>query len=339
MEYITSSQGVAPVAISQTKRIEALDIAKGLAIFLVVWMHCIQYIGNSSFDNQLYSIVYSFHMPLFLLISGYLFYKSLGKDFRTTIKKRAVRLLVPNLLWGGYLAIIFRSFSPSFILTSFWFLYTLFVCCILYLIVNKFTNIWLSVIILSLVILLLPGLEYIKFSLPFFGIGLIMGKYRILTKISKNKTFVIALIVSAVLSYLILWDKSWYVYLTPNPSILHFESSKWIAYFGRLFQGTFTSLAILALLVVFTENMTMHNSMPKFRQICRTLSDNSLGLYVIHLFVLLIVSMLLEKLAITFMSNQILISTLTLIIAMMMICAFVPLQESMKKNRYLKYHC
>lgn len=240
---------------------------------------------------------------------------------------------------GGYLAIIFRSFSPSFILTSFWFLYTLFVCCILYLIVNKFTNIWLSVIILSLVILLLPGLEYIKFSLPFFGIGLIMGKYRILTKISKNKTFVIALIVNAVLSYLILWDKSWYVYLTPNPSILHFESSKWIAYFGRLFQGTFTSLAILALLVVFTENMTMHNSMPKFRQICRTLSDNSLGLYVIHLFVLLIVSMLLEKLAITFMSNQILISTLTLIIAMMMICAFVPLQESMKKNRYLKYHC
>lgn len=166
-----------------------------------------------------------------------------------------------------------------------------------------------------------------------------MGKYRILTKISKNKTFVIALIVSAVLSYLILWDKSWYVYLTPNPSILHFESSKWIAYFGRLFQGTFTSLAILALLVVFTENMTMHNSMPKFRQICRALSDNSLGLYVIHLFVLLIVSMLLEKLAITFMSNQILISTLTLIIAMMMICAFVPLQESMKKNRYLKYHC
>lgn len=79
--------------------------------------------------------------------------------------------------------------------------------------------------------------------------------------------------------------------------------------------------------------------MPKFRQICRALSDNSLGLYVIHLFVLLIVSMLLEKLAITFMSNQILISTLTLIIAMMMICAFVPLQESMKKNRYLKYHC
>lgn len=109
MEYITSSQGVAPVAISQTKRIEALDIAKGLAIFLVVWMHCIQYIGNSSFDNQLYSIVYSFHMPLFLLISGYLFYKSLGKDFRTTIKKRAVRLLVPNLLWGG----IWLSYSAA----------------------------------------------------------------------------------------------------------------------------------------------------------------------------------------------------------------------------------
>lgn len=31
---------------SQTQRIEALDIAKGIAIFLVVWMHCIQYIGK-----------------------------------------------------------------------------------------------------------------------------------------------------------------------------------------------------------------------------------------------------------------------------------------------------
>lgn len=63
-----------------SKRNSYLDIAKSLGIILVVIGHCIQY-GSGSlyfekelyFYNILFKFIYSFHMPLFMLISGYLF--------------------------------------------------------------------------------------------------------------------------------------------------------------------------------------------------------------------------------------------------------------------------
>ena len=53
------------------KRIEWIDICRGLAIILVI-------IGHSNLETgmafNLKSIIYSFHMPLFFVLSGYLFY-------------------------------------------------------------------------------------------------------------------------------------------------------------------------------------------------------------------------------------------------------------------------
>ncbi|MBF1069294.1 MAG: acyltransferase family protein, partial [Prevotellaceae bacterium] len=49
----------------QTKRIEALDIAKGIGIILVI-------IGHMS-SSYLRDWIYSFHMPLFFIISGICF--------------------------------------------------------------------------------------------------------------------------------------------------------------------------------------------------------------------------------------------------------------------------
>ena len=62
------------------KRILSIDAIKAFAIFCVVLGHCIQY-GSGIFylkdeiyfENWLFKIIYSFHMPLFMLISGYLF--------------------------------------------------------------------------------------------------------------------------------------------------------------------------------------------------------------------------------------------------------------------------
>lgn len=48
-----------------TKRIEYIDIMRGIAILLVVFEHCI-----GSMSNTTAAIVLSFHMPLFFFISG-----------------------------------------------------------------------------------------------------------------------------------------------------------------------------------------------------------------------------------------------------------------------------
>lgn len=56
------------------ERNEKLDNLKGIAIFLVVWGHSLQYLNNGEFDffeNSLFQVIYSFHMPLFMVISGF----------------------------------------------------------------------------------------------------------------------------------------------------------------------------------------------------------------------------------------------------------------------------
>lgn len=83
-------------------RIVAFDMAKGMAMFLVVWMHCLQYTYCETFDNALYSFVYSFHMPLFIIISGYLYSSRLGQNFKKNVSKQFIRLVVPNVAGGGY---------------------------------------------------------------------------------------------------------------------------------------------------------------------------------------------------------------------------------------------
>lgn len=50
-------------------RNEYIDIAKGIAIFLVVWGHVIKYTLPTG--NDIYNLIYSFHMPVFFCISGY----------------------------------------------------------------------------------------------------------------------------------------------------------------------------------------------------------------------------------------------------------------------------
>lgn len=65
---------------SINKRNDYIDFVKSVAIILVVIGHCIQ-CGSGSlyfeeqlyFDNILFRVIYSFHMPLFMLLSGFLF--------------------------------------------------------------------------------------------------------------------------------------------------------------------------------------------------------------------------------------------------------------------------
>ena len=60
---------------NQNNRIEWIDILKGIGIILVIIGHSFrdEMRIDSSIANWIYSIIYYFHMPLFYVISGYLF--------------------------------------------------------------------------------------------------------------------------------------------------------------------------------------------------------------------------------------------------------------------------
>lgn len=106
---------------SETKRIKYIDTIKGFAILLVVMGHAIAWqfdnflslLGNAN-DYRIYFwwlFIYSFHMPLFMFVSGYLFHrKTTGfKDEMKYLWRRIHTLVLPYisvtllyyLIWGG----------------------------------------------------------------------------------------------------------------------------------------------------------------------------------------------------------------------------------------------
>lgn len=70
------------------ERIEYMDLAKGIGICLIILAH-------NPLPGMVHSWIYSFHVPLFFIISGY-FYKQ--RSFVELIKKGINQLIIPLLL-------------------------------------------------------------------------------------------------------------------------------------------------------------------------------------------------------------------------------------------------
>ncbi len=68
-------------------RVKYVDIARGIAIISMVMGHTIQGLSHE--------IVYSFHMPLFIILSG-MFYKE--RNFKETIKNIFFKLILPYVI-------------------------------------------------------------------------------------------------------------------------------------------------------------------------------------------------------------------------------------------------
>lgn len=105
---------------AERKKINWLLILQGWAMLWVV-------IGHSPLDletmpgyvDSLYQFAYSFHMPLFMLVSGFLFYLTRLNDGRSEgskkwsyyriFKDKALRLLLPGLVFS-FLAFVLKIF-------------------------------------------------------------------------------------------------------------------------------------------------------------------------------------------------------------------------------------
>ena len=129
-------------------RNENMDIARSLGIILVVVGHIIQMNCGDFSNNMVFQVIYSFHMPLFFFISGYVTYKTDWNPKYDWILKKFVSLVIPYLVWfvikyslNGY--IIENGILSAFKLLAtkydigYWFLLSLFLCdCALFLAVR-----------------------------------------------------------------------------------------------------------------------------------------------------------------------------------------------------------
>lgn len=118
-------------------RINYIDALKGLAIILVVWGHIAE--KSMGIENMPFNWMYgSFHMPLFIFLSGLFAYKGMDriswKYIWHFLQKKAARILLPFIVVGGFYSILVEH-SFTAVLTGesggYWFLPALFYCMVL----------------------------------------------------------------------------------------------------------------------------------------------------------------------------------------------------------------
>ena len=202
------------------ERLEYIDLLRGICIFLVVFGHLLQANTMESSQHPIFSFIYSFHMPLFMFISGYIGYKTYkvtsGNDAIYGMLNKARALLIPYFVWPLIVSNLFlvskynfdiwrqfsnllNSWSPLWFL---WYLFFLFLLYTAYLLLLKIFRIDKSVISDSIAFVLFiifgAGINYLKldffididsfmlYGLFFFG-GIVVSKYSIITDLILNK--------------------------------------------------------------------------------------------------------------------------------------------------------
>ena len=117
------------VQLRSSFRLDYLDNLKGFLIICVVLGHVIQF-SNLHFDEvPLFRLIYSFHMPLFMWVSGYVNYRK--KIELSVLKRRALQLVLPFVAWVTLHAVAIMNlhywidvfYDPTI---SVWFIWDLF---------------------------------------------------------------------------------------------------------------------------------------------------------------------------------------------------------------------
>ena len=100
-----------------------LDIVKYYAIFLVVWGHVVAQTSHFATypvqEDTMVRLIYTTHMPLFMGICGYFFFKSISKYSSTLeyvqkkLPKRLLGLLIPMLSFGVIKTLCIQFFASN----------------------------------------------------------------------------------------------------------------------------------------------------------------------------------------------------------------------------------
>lgn len=285
-------------------RIKAFDILKLYAIFLVLWGHSIQYFLSSNFyDEPMYRIIYSFHMPLFMMISGYFSISSMSLLPFEFLKKKFVQLILPILSWCVVLGILFffnHSMEFSIVKLTigeilmgfygpypFWFLRTCFFCyllayCGFFFRINKYLWMLISLIISQFV----PYFVFADILYPCFIIGMeLKDNHKFYGCICK---YTIGLL-GSFLFMLCFWDQFFWgldgILKTIIINYMHIDSSFFlmiVSKFYRLIIGIVGSLAFIGIICSsFPQEKTN-----KFIFICSDWGQYTLGIYILQTLIL-----------------------------------------------------
>lgn len=165
-----------------------MDLLKGIGIIAVYLGHSFNLpnLPWNDFLTYTYRTVYSFHLPLFFLVSGFLSNTSKEIDFTKFYKNKLKRLFIPYL-FINFIDFIPRTLFLRFVNSEFegmrevlfygtkisWFVYTLFILFLIFPILEKYIFMRDKYYIFGIVLLILNTFK-IGTDIKFLSIGTII---------------------------------------------------------------------------------------------------------------------------------------------------------------------
>ena len=285
-----------------------IDAIKAFAIICVVFAHCIEF-GSGQivlseelfFDDPLVRFICSFHMPLFMLVSGYLFGFSIKKGtFSSVVGRKCKTLLIPLLAWASIEVclsvapqIMHTAACPSFkdlisglvhhFLYHQWFLWAVFWCSLIvaaiHFLLKDSLIVYLTVFLL---LFFLPDghdIALYKYMYPYFVIGyLFNGDWHRKTDWQNHKAIYTVVSWGLFLSLLLLYNRDSFIY-TSGYTIIRGKTfcieQLWIDLY-RFIIGLAGSTAII---------LTIESTYPLFPPVLKKAAShigmNTLGIYLL----------------------------------------------------------
>lgn len=258
-------------------------MAKFFAILLVCIGHAYPILETPIGGGySLRGVIYSFHMPLFMLICGFFSHSALKKTPAEFLKKKAVQLLLPTVTATILLILIGWCFNLRDIISDIkggvWFLRTLFVC---YLIAYTFLQLkiphWLAILSSSVLCLVIPGggTLMINFLLLFFWTGFILRKYENI--ILEHIKLIIFFSLLAFITLLMLGEISVIEKVTTDMLFNHF-----FLLLKQYIVGLLGSLIVIGGSFILCQ----YYSQKRIITYCSKIGMHTLGIYIVQTFVL-----------------------------------------------------
>ena len=175
-----------------------VDCTKGIGIILVVMAHVISGINNNIFKQEdsiyfyIYNVISSFHMPLFFIISGFLYKHTQRKKIQYIefVKKKLISLGIPYLTFNliyfvcglftnddkyNFKNLIWILVKP---ISHFWFIYALLIIFLIMPILENMCKQNLKVLLgveLIICYFFIPVSDGIVYQILYYSIFFVMG--------------------------------------------------------------------------------------------------------------------------------------------------------------------
>ncbi|MDO4707716.1 MAG: acyltransferase family protein [Porphyromonadaceae bacterium] len=292
-----------------------IDIIKAFLIVFVVLGHAIEFGSGDAyfqsgayFDNVVFKTIYSFHMPLFMLTSGYLFSSSvIRRSLKDNLLKKVTTLIVPIVVWTivPMVYVIQNEFIPSQepvtvlwiarrvfsnIIHNLWFLWAVFYCSAIVLLVNRYCKdslwVYLGIFCMSF---FLPDRFYIgaySFMYPFFVAGYLFQKHDLTEKLNSLSLSVSLSLSSIRRLYLLVLGCTFVVMLSFYDRDIYIYTSGYSLLKGAILSQLYIDLfrcliGFVGCAVVILALSELEPYLRPLRPVLLLLGKHTMGIYVI----------------------------------------------------------